>query len=103
MGNISCRGAIDNALTLPNDGLGFDYRGAFATFLKQNDKWPTNAQGMSTLGIAWAISHGYPLIKSSAFNVANIKDFNTTLVLEHLSRRYLHNAYKQPEIYNKYL
>ena len=24
MGNISCRGAIDKALTLPNDGLGFD-------------------------------------------------------------------------------
>ena len=24
MGDISCRGAIDKALTLPNDGLGFD-------------------------------------------------------------------------------
>ena len=24
MGNISCRGAIDKVLTLPNDGLGFD-------------------------------------------------------------------------------
>ena len=75
------------------------HRGEFAAFPKQNDKYP----GMGTLGIDWAISNRYPLIKSSAINVVNIKDLNTTLVLEHLSRRYLHNAYKQPEMYNKYL